>query len=186
MLKPRLSRIGLLASVLAGTFALTTVADISAYARGFHGGGGGMRGGGTRGGGSYGGGTRGAGNNRGGYANRNASWNGNGNLNRNGNWNRNANWNGNGNWNGGRYGYGYGGYGGWGYGAGRAAAWGLAAGATAAAIGSTVYSLPSGCASYNGYYNCGGSWYQPSGTGYVVVNPPDQYDQSQYPPDQPQ
>ena len=84
---------------------------------------------------------------------------------------------------------GYGGYGGGYYGGYGgccyhpvAAGVGLAAGAaiTAAAIGSTVYSLPSDCVvtSVNGvtYQQCGSTWYQPQFEGenatYVVVNPP--------------
>lgn len=63
-------------------------------------------------------------------------------------------------------------YGRWGAGA-------VAAGVTAAAIGSVVYSLPSGCRTvYSGgvkYWDCGGSWYQAqyygSNVGYVAVPP---------------
>ena len=75
----------------------------------------------------------------------------------------------------------YGGYGGCCYHP-VAAGVGLVAGAaiTAAAIGSTVYSLPSDCVvtSVNGvtYQQCGSTWYQPQfegeNTTYVVVNPP--------------
>ncbi len=63
----------------------------------------------------------------------------------------------------------------------RAAAVGYAAGAvTAAALGTTVYALPSSCVStvVNGitYVQCGDAWYRPqfsgSGTTYVVVSPP--------------
>jgi hypothetical protein len=66
------------------------------------------------------------------------------------------------------------------YGGARAAAWGAAA-VTAAAIGSTVYSIPSsGCSetTVNGvtYVQCGSTWYRPeysgSSTSYVVVNAP--------------
>jgi hypothetical protein len=61
-----------------------------------------------------------------------------------------------------------------------AAVVGTAAAVTAAAIGSTVYSLPESCTTVivNGitYEQCGSSWYQPqfSGTSttYVVVSPP--------------
>jgi hypothetical protein len=62
---------------------------------------------------------------------------------------------------------------------GRWAAGAVAVGATAAAIGSVVYSLPSGCRTvYSGgvkYWDCGGSWYQAqyygSNVGYVAVPP---------------
>jgi hypothetical protein len=62
----------------------------------------------------------------------------------------------------------------------RAAAWGAAAAVTSAAIGSTVYSVPSGCSEteVNGvtYLQCGSTWYRPqfsgSSTSYVVVSPP--------------
>ena len=77
------------------------------------------------------------------------------------------------------------GYGGWGSGccyhplAATAAIAGTAA-LTAAAIGSTVYTLPPACVSsiYSDltYYNCDGTWYQPQFAGttttYVVVDPP--------------
>jgi hypothetical protein len=61
-----------------------------------------------------------------------------------------------------------------------AAVVGTAAAVTAAAIGSTVYSLPSSCTAVvvNGitYEQCDGSWYQPQFSGttttYVVVSPP--------------
>jgi hypothetical protein len=51
---------------------------------------------------------------------------------------------------------------------------------TAAAIGSTVYTLPSSCTTVvvNGftYEQCGSAWYQPQFSGttttYVVVSPP--------------
>jgi|SRR5688572_21050301 hypothetical protein len=62
----------------------------------------------------------------------------------------------------------------------RGVAWGAAAAVTAAAIGSTVYTLPSSCTTtiVDGvsYYSCDGSWYQPQFVGttveYVVVSPP--------------
>jgi hypothetical protein len=56
--------------------------------------------------------------------------------------------------------------------------WGVGAGfvagaVTAAAIGSTYYSLPYGCSPYPyggySYYSCGGSWYQPQYEGDTVV-----------------
>ena len=58
---------------------------------------------------------------------------------------------------------------------------GAAAAVTAAAIGSTVYALPSGCSTVivNGitYNDCGGTWYQPQFVGtettYIVVDDPD-------------
>ena len=57
---------------------------------------------------------------------------------------------------------------------------GAAAAITSAAIGSTVYSLPSSCQTVivNGitYSDCSGTWYQPQFVGtettYVVVSPP--------------
>jgi hypothetical protein len=53
---------------------------------------------------------------------------------------------------------------------------GAVAGMTAAAVGSMYYSLPAGCSPYGGYYNCGGTYYQPQYSGdnvtYVVVNNP--------------
>jgi hypothetical protein len=47
---------------------------------------------------------------------------------------------------------------------------------TAAAIGSTVATVPVGCVpvNYGGmvYQQCGGTWYQSQGSQFVVVNPP--------------
>ena len=47
---------------------------------------------------------------------------------------------------------------------------------TSAVIGSMVRTVPPGCApvNYGGmvYQQCGGTWYQPSGSQYMVVNPP--------------
>jgi hypothetical protein len=47
---------------------------------------------------------------------------------------------------------------------------------TAAVIGAAVRSVPPGCApvNYGGvvYQQCGGTWYQPQGSQFVVVNPP--------------
>ena len=47
---------------------------------------------------------------------------------------------------------------------------------TAAAIGSTVATVPANCVpvNYGGmvYQQCGGTWYAPQGSQYVVVNPP--------------
>jgi hypothetical protein len=47
---------------------------------------------------------------------------------------------------------------------------------TAAAIGSMVTTVPAGCVpvNYGGmvYQQCGGTWYQPQGSQFVVVNPP--------------
>ncbi len=47
---------------------------------------------------------------------------------------------------------------------------------TSAIIGSMVRTVPPGCApvNYGGmvYQQCGGTWYQPQGSQYVVVNPP--------------
>jgi hypothetical protein len=49
-------------------------------------------------------------------------------------------------------------------------------GATAAIVGSMVNTVPAGCApvNYGGivYQQCGGTWYQPQGSQFVVVNPP--------------
>lgn len=67
-----------------------------------------------------------------------------------------------------------------GYGAAAAAAGYWAGAATAAAVGSTVYTVPSSCVStvVNGitYMQCGSTWYKPTfegtTTGYVVVSPP--------------
>jgi len=113
--------------------------------------------------------------NRGNSGHRKGHWNGNTNVDRNVNRDVDPNWNGN--WNGGGYGWRSGG---WGYPVARAAAWGTAAGLTAAAVGSVAYSLPAGCTAseYGGtpYYDCDGTWYQPSYRGtevtYTVVNPP--------------
>jgi len=48
--------------------------------------------------------------------------------------------------------------------------------ATVAVIGSMVRTVPPNCApvSYGGmvYQQCGGTWYQPQGSQYIVVNPP--------------
>ena len=47
---------------------------------------------------------------------------------------------------------------------------------TAAAVGSMVYAVPPGGVpvNYGGmvYQQCGGTWYQPQGSQFVVVNPP--------------
>jgi hypothetical protein len=47
---------------------------------------------------------------------------------------------------------------------------------TSAIVGSIVHSVPSNCvpANYGGmiYQQCGGTWYQPQGSQYMVVNPP--------------
>lgn len=47
---------------------------------------------------------------------------------------------------------------------------------TSAIVGSVVRSVPPGCVpvNYAGmiYQQCGGTWYQPQGTQYIVVNPP--------------
>jgi len=108
--------------------------------------------------------------------NRNVNTNRNVNVNRNVNYNRNANWHGGGAW---HNGYWHGGV--WHAGYWGAAAAGAAIGAaTAAAIGSTVYTLPTGCGTVVvggvSYYQCGSAWYQPQYVGgstqYIVVNPP--------------
>ena len=58
----------------------------------------------------------------------------------------------------------------------RAAVVGAAVATTAAVVGSMVATVPAGCVpvNYGGmvYQQCGGTWYQPQGTQYVVVNPP--------------
>ena len=47
---------------------------------------------------------------------------------------------------------------------------------TSAVVGSMVQTVPAGCipVNYGGfiYQQCGGVWYQPQGTQYVVINPP--------------
>jgi hypothetical protein len=47
---------------------------------------------------------------------------------------------------------------------------------TAAVVGSMVHSVPAGCVpvNYGGmvYQQCGGTWYQPQGTQFIVVNAP--------------
>ncbi|MBK0404681.1 hypothetical protein I5M27_16930 [Adhaeribacter sp. BT258] len=45
----------------------------------------------------------------------------------------------------------------------------VAAAAVVGATAAAVYSLPSGCTDYNGYYNCGGTYYQPQMQGNEVV-----------------
>jgi hypothetical protein len=67
-----------------------------------------------------------------------------------------------------------GGWGGWGdYPVGAGLAIGTAAAFTAAAIGSTYYALPTGCAPYPyggySYYSCGGAYYEPRYEGDTVV-----------------
>jgi hypothetical protein len=51
-----------------------------------------------------------------------------------------------------------------------------AVGVTAAVVGSMVNTVPSGCVpvNYGGmiYQQCGGTWYQPQGAQYVIINPP--------------
>ena len=68
------------------------------------------------------------------------------------------------------------GYGGWDHPVAGAMVVGGAIAVTAAAIGSMVATVPAGCVpvNYGGmvYQQCGGTWYQPQGTQYVVVNPP--------------
>lgn len=59
---------------------------------------------------------------------------------------------------------------------GRAVAVGAAVAVTAAVVGSMVNTVPAGCVpvNYGGmvYQQCGGAWYQPQGSQYIVVNPP--------------
>jgi hypothetical protein len=51
-----------------------------------------------------------------------------------------------------------------------------AVGVTSAIVGSMVRSVPTGCVpvNYGGmiYQQCGGTWYQPQGSQFVVINPP--------------
>ena len=58
----------------------------------------------------------------------------------------------------------------------RAAAVGTAVAVTSAVIGSMVATVPPNCVPVNSggmvYQQCGSTWYQPQGTQYVVVNPP--------------
>jgi len=57
-----------------------------------------------------------------------------------------------------------------------AAAVGTAVAVTSAVIGSMVRTVPANCVpvNYGGmvYQQCGGTWYQPQGSQFVVVNPP--------------
>ena len=57
-----------------------------------------------------------------------------------------------------------------------AAAVGTAVAVTSAIVGSMVRTVPAGCmpVNYGGvvYQQCGGTWYQPQGAQFVVVNPP--------------
>ena len=57
-----------------------------------------------------------------------------------------------------------------------AAAVGAAVAVTSAVVGSMVRTVPPGCVpvNYGGmvYQQCGGTWYQPQGSQFVVVNPP--------------
>jgi hypothetical protein len=51
-----------------------------------------------------------------------------------------------------------------------------AVGVTSAIVGSMVRTVPAGCVpvNYGGviYQQCGGTWYQPQGSQFVVINPP--------------
>jgi hypothetical protein len=115
----------------------------------------------------------------GGYA-RNGNVNRGGNVNRSGNTINNVNVNRNTNVQVNGYGGGYRGGGYYGGGVYHPVAAGMvvgaAAAATAMAVGSYVSTLPPGCAPYNAYYNCGGTYYQPQYEGdnvtYVVVENP--------------
>jgi hypothetical protein len=57
-----------------------------------------------------------------------------------------------------------------------AAAVGATVAVTSAIVGSMVRTVPAGCVpvNYGGviYQQCGGAWYQPQGSQFVVVNPP--------------
>jgi hypothetical protein len=156
--------------LIAASFAVTPVADAA------RGGGGGGGGGGARagGGGGSGGGARAGGGGGGGRQNvqadnsradartnnvRNTSVN-NVNVDRNVNVNVDS-------------------HGGWDndyHPVARAAAVGATVAVTSAVIGSMVNTVPAGCmpVNYGGmvYQQCGGTWYQPQGPQYVVVNPP--------------
>jgi hypothetical protein len=69
-----------------------------------------------------------------------------------------------------------GGIGGWDHPVAGAMVVGGAIAVTAAALGSTVAAVPVGCVpvNYGGmvYQQCGGTWYAPQGSQFVVVNPP--------------
>src|SRR5262249_29545245 len=66
--------------------------------------------------------------------------------------------------------------GGWDHPVAAAAVVGTTVAVTAAAIGSMVATVPPGCVpvNYGGmvYQQCGGTWYMPQGSQFVVVNPP--------------
>src|SRR5262249_18524439 len=66
--------------------------------------------------------------------------------------------------------------GGWDHPVAAAAVVGTTVTVTAAAIGSMVATVPPGCVpvNYGGmvYQQCGGTWYMPQGSQFVVVNPP--------------
>jgi len=66
--------------------------------------------------------------------------------------------------------------GGWDHPVAAAMVVGGAIAATAAAVGSMVATVPPGCVpvNYGGivYQQCGGTWYAPQGSQFVVVNPP--------------
>jgi hypothetical protein len=66
--------------------------------------------------------------------------------------------------------------GGWDHPVAAAAVVGSAVAVTAAAVGSMVATVPPNCVpvNYGGmiYQQCGGTWYMPQGSQYVVVNPP--------------
>jgi len=68
------------------------------------------------------------------------------------------------------------GVGGWDHPVAGAMVVGGAMAVTAAAIGSMVTAVPTGCVpiNYGGmvYQQCGSTWYQPQGSQFVVVNPP--------------
>lgn len=66
--------------------------------------------------------------------------------------------------------------GGWDHPVAAAAVVGTTIAVTAAAVGSIVAAPPPGCVpvNYGGmiYQQCGGTWYAPQGSQYIVVNPP--------------
>ena len=107
-------------------------------------------------------------------ANHNTNSNRNTNVNQNTNVNRNTNVNVNRNVD--VHGGHGGGYDQWGHPIATGVAIGATAAVTAAAVGTMVHALPSGCVASGPYQNCGGTYYQPQYQGssvtYVVVNPP--------------
>lgn len=146
-----------LAALVLASFALAPVADAR------------DAGGGGRGGGGGGGGARQADSSKADARTNNVRSSSTNNVNSNTNVNVNRNTNVTVNNNGGGWDNDY-------HPVGRAVAVGAAVAVTAAVVGSMVNTVPAGCVpvNYGGmvYQQCGGAWYQPQGTQYVVVNPP--------------